>query len=86
MKKVKKIMVPASSANLGSGFDSIGLCLDLWNEMFGRLKPAVMDGYQYTFPSNRIITGLNFMSGEVLDENDNKKTSQAQSRRPGLNR
>ena len=49
----------------------------LWNEMFGRLKPAVMDGYQYTFPSNRIITGLNFMSGEVLDDNDNKKTSQA---------
>ena len=33
MKKVKKIMVPASSANLGSGFDSIGLCLDLWNEI-----------------------------------------------------
>ena len=31
MKKIKKIMVPASSANLGSGFDSIGLCLDLWN-------------------------------------------------------
>tara|TARA_B100001013_G_scaffold198037_1_gene119887 strand:+ start:774 stop:1673 length:900 start_codon:yes stop_codon:yes gene_type:complete len=33
MKKIKKIMVPASSANLGSGFDSIGLCLDLWNEI-----------------------------------------------------
>ena len=30
---MKKIMVPASSANLGSGFDSIGLCLDLWNEI-----------------------------------------------------
>lgn len=27
------IKVPASSANLGSGFDSIGLCLDIWNEV-----------------------------------------------------
>ena len=26
------IKVPATSANLGPGFDSLGLALDLWNE------------------------------------------------------
>ncbi|MGB8983714.1 MAG: hypothetical protein WCC12_17730 [Anaerolineales bacterium] len=26
------IRVPATSANLGPGFDSLGLALDLWNE------------------------------------------------------
>jgi homoserine kinase len=26
------IKVPATSANLGTGFDTLGLCLDLWNE------------------------------------------------------
>jgi len=33
MQKSYIIKVPASSANLGSGFDSIGLCLDIWNEI-----------------------------------------------------
>ncbi|MCZ2126979.1 MAG: homoserine kinase [Anaerolineales bacterium] len=28
-----KIRVPATSANLGPGFDSLGLALDLWNEI-----------------------------------------------------
>ena len=26
-----KVMVPATSANLGPGFDSLGIALDLWN-------------------------------------------------------
>ena len=33
MTKLFKLRVPASSANLGSGFDSIGACLDIWNEI-----------------------------------------------------
>ena len=33
MKKTYTLKVPASSANLGSGFDSIGLCLNIWNEI-----------------------------------------------------
>jgi homoserine kinase len=33
-----KIKVPATSANLGPGFDSLGLALDLWNETI--LTPA----------------------------------------------
>src|SRR5215216_5230974 len=31
------IRVPATSANLGPGFDSLGLALDLWNETVIRL-------------------------------------------------
>ena len=31
-KKIS-VIVPATSANMGSGFDSIGLALDLWNEL-----------------------------------------------------
>ena len=27
------IKIPATSANLGSGFDSIGLAIDLWNSV-----------------------------------------------------
>ena len=30
-KKIS-VMVPATSANMGSGFDSIGVALDVWNE------------------------------------------------------
>ncbi len=33
-----KVFVPATSANLGSGFDSLGLALELKNEVF--IKPA----------------------------------------------
>ena len=33
MDKSIKIFVPASSANLGAGFDVVGACLDIWNEI-----------------------------------------------------
>ena len=33
MNKKITVMVPATSANMGSGFDSIGIALDLWNEL-----------------------------------------------------
>src|ERR1051325_8899694 len=32
-----KTKIPATSANLGPGFDSLGLALDLWNETIVRL-------------------------------------------------
>ncbi len=39
MNNFNTIMVPASSANLGSGFDVIGACLNVWNEIsFRRSK------------------------------------------------
>jgi homoserine kinase len=32
------VSVPATSANLGPGFDSLGLTLDLWNELEAEQK------------------------------------------------
>jgi len=37
----------------------------VWNEMFQRLNPAVMNGYQYTFPTTRIINGVRLIAKEV---------------------
>jgi len=41
-----KIRVPATSANLGPGFDCLGLALDLWNEI--TFEPADKLTYQVT--------------------------------------
>jgi homoserine kinase len=41
-----KIRVPATSANLGPGFDCLGLALDLWNEI--TFEPAGDTTYQVT--------------------------------------
>lgn len=41
-----KIRVPATSANLGPGFDSLGLALDIWNEI--SFEPADKITYQVT--------------------------------------
>lgn len=39
---VNKIQVPATSANIGPGFDCLGVALELYNELeFGRLKDGV---------------------------------------------
>jgi homoserine kinase len=35
-----KVRVPATSANLGPGFDSLGLALDLWDEIEARALPG----------------------------------------------
>ena len=32
-KKLVTFKIPATSANIGSGFDSVGLALDLYNEI-----------------------------------------------------
>lgn len=36
--KVARVFVPATSANLGAGFDCLGLALDLWNQSDFRLQ------------------------------------------------
>ncbi|MBL8062063.1 MAG: homoserine kinase [Anaerolineales bacterium] len=41
-----KIRVPATSANLGPGFDCMGLALDVWNEL--SFEPAVKLSYHVT--------------------------------------
>lgn len=42
MNNLNTIMVPASSANLGSGFDVVGACLNVWNEIsFSKSKFSI---------------------------------------------
>src|SRR5512146_967269 len=41
-----KIRVPATSANLGPGFDCLGMALDVWNEM--TFEPADEVIYEVT--------------------------------------
>ena len=36
------IKIPATSANLGSGFDSIGLAIDLWNSVTVKNGPFLI--------------------------------------------
>ena len=33
MDKVIKVKIPATTANMGPGFDCLGLCLDIWNSI-----------------------------------------------------
>jgi homoserine kinase len=44
MSRMIKIRVPATSANLGPGFDCLGLALDVWNEV--AFEPAEMLKYR----------------------------------------
>jgi len=54
MNNLNTIMVPASSANLGSGFDVIGACLNIWNEIsFKKSKFSIENN---GFGSNSIDT------------------------------
>lgn len=46
MCRMLKIRVPATSANLGPGFDCLGLALDLWNDM--TFEPADEVIYEVT--------------------------------------
>jgi homoserine kinase len=39
IKKCVRVRVPATTANLGPGFDALGLALDLWNEAEFSLHP-----------------------------------------------
>ena len=52
------VKAPASSANLGPGFDAIGLALDLWNELTVE-------------PSDEMAVRLDGSDGEMLIEREN---------------
>ena len=50
------VRAPASSANLGPGFDALGLALDLWNEL--EIDPAGEPGAQvFTGPDAGLLDG-----------------------------
>ena len=62
MDRSIKIFVPASSANLGAGFDVIGACLDIWNEIKIKEEKFSIDieGYEVNlFPKIKIILFIN---------------------------
>jgi homoserine kinase len=46
MSRILRARVPATSANLGPGFDCMGVALDLWNEF--SLSAAPGDGITVT--------------------------------------
>ena len=50
------VRAPATSANLGSGFDCLGLALDLWNEV-AALPPARASDVAADADANLILRG-----------------------------
>ena len=51
------IRIPATSANLGSGFDTLGLALALYNEIVVEDEPATENGRQLGAGPRIVITG-----------------------------
>ena len=47
MKITCNLHVPATSANLGPGFDCLGLAVDLWNHLTVEIDPAGPPGLRY---------------------------------------
>jgi hypothetical protein len=54
MSRMIKIRVPATSANLGPGFDCLGLALDIWNEI--TFEPAERTTYRVKARARRNST------------------------------
>lgn len=46
------VRVPATSANLGPGFDTIGLALDIWTEISVEILPPTKDGKSHLVLTN----------------------------------
>jgi len=73
MEKKYTLKVPASSANLGSGFDSIGLCLNIWNEIEFFEGDFSIKNYGFgnsTIPTdkNNLIYKCYLKTNELLDK------------------
>ena len=55
---MKVVRTYATTANLGPGFDTFGLCLDLYNEYsFEVANEYIIEGFneRYNKPSNNLI-------------------------------
>lgn len=66
-KRLVRVRVPATSANLGPGFDCLGLALDLWNEaefiLQGEGLSLSCDGESHNIPCderNMVVQGMRF--------------------------
>jgi len=69
IKNTFKVHIPATTANLGPGFDCLGLALDLWNtvtfSLIGASFPIAIEGEgKGTLPENK--TNLVFQSAKQL--------------------
>ena len=57
-----EVKIPATSANLGPGFDSLGLALDLYNTFIFREKPKgiVIRGFneKYDLNNNLVYSSM----------------------------
>jgi homoserine kinase len=68
------VKAPASSANLGPGFDALGLALDLWNEVDIELSDSTIvhlegpDGSLLTDRENLVLTAMNTLASEYRRE------------------
>ena len=79
-----KIRIPASTANLGSGFDSLGIALDLYNyveiDFSDRCEISSKDGSEIPTGENNLIyvsakkvfekAGKNFTGLKIIEENN----------------
>ena len=41
----------------------------VWNEIYPDSSPSMLDGHQFTFPTTRILSGINFMRMKSIDNN-----------------
>ncbi|MCX8024580.1 MAG: homoserine kinase [Thermanaerothrix sp.] len=68
-----QVRVPATTANLGPGFDALGLALDLWNEVWVRpaSTPRVRvcgEGEGLPLDANRMVQALHYFYQRILGE------------------
>jgi homoserine kinase len=68
-----QVRVPATTANLGPGFDALGLALDLWNEVW--VRPATTtqvhvcgEGVGLPLEANRTVQAIHYFYQRVLGQ------------------
>lgn len=67
------VRVPATTANLGPGFDALGLALDLWNEVWVRPAPTPQvrvcgEGEGLPLDANRTVQAVHYFYQRVLGQ------------------
>lgn len=65
------VRVPATTANLGPGFDALGLALDLWNEAWVRPAPSAQvrvfgEGVALSLEANRTVQAIHYFYQRVV--------------------
>ena len=63
-----RVRVPATSANLGPGFDSLGLALSLYDEVVVRGDLARREFIAFWLREGRVVAGMNVNVWDVIDD------------------